>query len=103
MRKQAEMIDIANLAPERVLMALYDRAQIQGMGVLRYTPESLAEADATKLLSQRTYFDYLRGRVMKVRIAGDTLDPRLYDRDNGDGAAAAAIDAIREPATASAA
>lgn len=37
------------------------------------------------------YFDYLKGRVMKVSISGDSLDPRLYDRDNGQGAAARAL------------
>ena len=42
------------------------------------------------------YFDYLQGRVMKVRIQGDELDPRLYDRDNGEGAAEQAIWVLRQ-------
>lgn len=41
--------------------------------------------------AERIYFDYLQGRVMKVDLAGDELDPRLYDRDNGEGAARRAI------------
>jgi hypothetical protein len=40
------------------------------------------------------YFDYLQGRVMKVSLEGDELDARLYDRDNGEGAAAEAISAL---------
>lgn len=38
-----------------------------------------------------TYFDYLKGRVMKVDLCGNEFDPWLYDRDNGRGAAARAI------------
>lgn len=47
--------------------------------------------EAEDLLKEQTYFDYLHGRVMKVGLSGDTLDPRLYDRDNGKGAALAAL------------
>ena len=32
---------------------------------------------------------------MKIDLSGDTLDVRLYDRDNGYGAAAAALQALR--------
>lgn len=31
---------------------------------------------------------------MKVDLAGGAFDPRLYDRDNGSGAAQRAIDAL---------
>lgn len=41
------------------------------------------------------YFDYLKGRVMKVELAGDDVDPWLYDRDNGQGAFARVIDELR--------
>lgn len=41
--------------------------------------------------SSDKYFDYLKGRVMKIRIEGDEIDTRLYNRDNGVGAAEAAI------------
>lgn len=48
--------------------------------------------EAQELLdSGQTYFDYLKGRVMKVDLSGDKLNPFLYDRDNGQGAAAAAL------------
>jgi len=40
-------------------------------------------------------FDYLKGRVLKVDISGDELETQGYDRDNGQGAAARAIDAVR--------
>lgn len=97
-------ISIAGLDKAKVLAALYNRAKPQGLGHLHYTPEPMTVEEARVLLTEHAgdddrgaYFDYLIGRVMKVRIGGDELDPRLYDRDNGAGAAAAAIDAIREP------
>jgi len=59
----------------------------------------MTEAEAqTWLRDTKTYFDYLKGRVMKVTIPGvddeQVLDPRLYDRDNGANAAKNAIFAL---------
>ena len=56
---------------------------------------SLEEANELLPGGER-YFDYLKGRVMKIKIGGKQLDERLYDRDNGPGAAAAALDRVRE-------
>lgn len=86
------MINIKGLDKARILVALHRRSRTQGMGFLH--PENdkpLTIEEAQALLAQETYFDYLRGRVMKVRIEGNLLDPRLYDRDNGEGAAEFAI------------
>jgi len=93
------MIDITGLDKVAVLTALYNASRPLGMGFLHATPGGLSPEDA-KLELARTephglYFDYLRGRVMKVSLSADMLDPRLYDRDNGEGAAARAISKIR--------
>ena len=48
------------------------------------------------LLKEQSYFDYLYGRVLKVWIKGDELDSRLYNRDNGEGAAERAINTLRQ-------
>lgn len=85
-----EQISLTGLSKAKVLMALYDRAKPQGLGML-YTPDPMTEDEAKKLLEQTTYFDYVQGRVMKVELSGDSLDPVLYDRDNGIGAARSAI------------
>ena len=46
------------------------------------------------------YFDYLKGRVMKLDLTSDDeFDPWGYDRDNGRGAAQNVIDALRESGT----
>ena len=44
------------------------------------------------------YFDYLRGRVMKVEVGPGVkvLSAALYDRDNGHGAAATVVDSLRQ-------
>jgi hypothetical protein len=89
-------ISITGLDKAEVLMALYNRARPQRMGFLHYTPTPLAKEEAQQLLAGSNYFDYLNGRVMKVSLEGDELDPRLYDRDNGSGAAAEVIAELRK-------
>jgi hypothetical protein len=41
------------------------------------------------------YIDYFQGRVIKTDLRGDAIDPRLYDRDNGAGAAERAVATLR--------
>ena len=88
-------ISIVGLDKADVLRVLYDRARTLGMGVLHFTPGKMSIDEARELLKQTDYFDYVKGRVMKVRIRGNELNPRLYDRDNGLGAAADAIETLR--------
>jgi len=45
--------------------------------------------------AQSCYVDYLWGRPIKVDLAHPILDPTLYDRDAGFGAAARAVEAAR--------
>ena len=77
-----------------VLAALYNRAKPQGMGFLHYDPTPMTRSDAEQLLLSGTYFDYLKGRVMKIRLGGDDVDTYLYNRDNGPGAAEVAIESL---------
>jgi hypothetical protein len=86
------MIDLNGKDKAEVLAKLYNAAKPQGMGFLHFDSNDMTIEEARKLLdSGRTHFDYLKGRVMKIDLGGDELDSRLYDRDNGQGAAAAAI------------
>ncbi len=84
-------MNIANLDKAAVLAALYNRAQTQGIAALQYRMETMPLAEARTILGRQTSFDYLKGRVLKIDLSGDELDTRLYDRDNGPGAAAEAI------------
>jgi hypothetical protein len=87
------IIDIRGINKAAILVALYNASKAQGFGVLdpnHRNTMSLAEAEEEL---QRTRFmpDYVRGRVIKTDLDGDQLDPRLFDRDNGDGAALRAL------------
>jgi hypothetical protein len=90
------MIDVSDISAAELLAALYNNSRAQGLGFLHYTPEPMTTAEAEKLIKARSYFDYIQGRVMKVEINGKTLDPWLYDRDNGEGAAQRVVDELRE-------
>jgi hypothetical protein len=94
------MINISDLNKADVLAALYNAARAQGMGFLHYDPAQMTREEAERLLVSQTYFDYVKGRVMKVNLKGDEFDPWLYDRDNGPGAAARVIDELRAAAQA---
>lgn len=89
---------IGDLDKAEVLAALYNRARPQGMGFLHYTPEDMTPEDAQGILSDGpwTYFDYLKGRVMKVDLGEDQLRTTLYNQDNGPMAAEQVIATIRE-------
>ena len=82
------------LTKAQALAALFNHARTQGLGALHYRREHImTEQEATRLLDQvgrDPFFDYLEGRVLKVEI-GDQIDERLYDRDNGEGAALQAL------------
>lgn len=85
------MINIKNCDKAAVLAALYNNSKPLGMGFLHYTPEDMSVEEARELLKKDDYFDYLKGRVMKVDLSTDELNPRLYDRDNGNGTAHQAL------------
>ena len=86
------MINLKNKDKAEVLAKLYNASRPIGLGFLHADSNDMTTKQAQELLDDgSTYFDYLNGRVMKIDLSDDNLDPYLYDRDNGDGAAAAAI------------
>lgn len=86
----SEEIDISKLDTAEVLAALYNNSKVQGMGFLQKKEGVMSKEEAAELLKEDNYFDYLHGKVMKVRIQSP-LKPWGYDRDNGDGAAQRAL------------
>ena len=88
------MINLKGLDKGSVLAALYNNSQVQGLGYSQAEPGEMTPEEGADLLKEQTYFDYLKGKVMKVDLKGDELKPFLYDRDNGTGAAQAAIDTL---------
>lgn len=87
-------ISIANADKAEVLAALFNASKQQGMGFLdRSGRDRMTKEEAQKQIEaggdrmRGLYFDYLRGRVMKVELSKPEMEVWLYDRDNGPGAA----------------
>ena len=74
---------IGNVDKAVALAALYNASHPQGMGFLHYEARKMTVEEAEELLQQSGYFDYLKGRVMKVNFSDSYLNLNLYDRDNG--------------------
>lgn len=90
------MVNIKGLDKSEVLLALWMRSKMQGISFLGYDGELTLDAAKEIVSGGNLDFDYLNGKVMKVDISGDEFNERLYDRDNGAGAAQRAIDTLRE-------
>lgn len=85
-------MNISGLDKAEVLAALFNASRQLGKGFL----DSRGARDMTKdraaeILKVTEDFDYLDGRVMKISLDRDEVETRLYDRDNGQGAAERAI------------
>lgn len=89
-------IDISDIDAAEVLVELYDNAGSPGLGPLHRRDKGMKIDEARKLIEVSGRFDYIRGRVLKVDLRDGKLKfARLYDRDNGDGAAQACVDRVR--------
>jgi hypothetical protein len=90
------MINISGLDKAEVLAALWNNSKSQGLSYMGLNGQiKMSKDDAIPFLSRNDkYFDYLNGRVLKIDLSEDEIDPRLYDRDNGQGAALKAIESI---------
>jgi hypothetical protein len=80
-------IDISKIDKAEVLLTLYNNSQPLGLGFLQYEDRKMTLSEAKELLQNQTYFDYLKGRVMKIDLGENILKTWLYDRDNGENAA----------------
>ena len=88
-------VNIEGLDKAEVLAALFNASKQQGMGFMHTEGRAeMSVSDARELLKETSYFDYLRGRVMKIRMQ-DILATHGYDRDNGEGAVSRVIAKLR--------
>lgn len=111
-------VDISGLDKAEVLLALVNSAKMRGRGFagsfsqmipsllppmdIAFTREIMLAAERRVACGEKPrhafYFDYIEGLPIKVDLSGDSFNPRLYDRDNGEGAAERAIAKLhREP------
>jgi hypothetical protein len=89
-------VSIVGLSLAQVLAGLYNAASPFGMGFLQYDPSPLTVKDAENILHQLHNFDYLKGRPLKISLDSEfSIDPELYDRDQGYGAAQDVVNEVR--------
>lgn len=90
------IVNIEGLDKAEVLLALYNASHVQGLGFLQEVASyTINDARIDYNASPDKYFDYLHGRVLKVHLSENEFDSYLFDRDCGEGAAAKAIEALR--------
>src|SRR5690348_4347647 len=92
------MIDVSHIEPAELLRLLYNAIDMGKRHDFPTFPEPMMLDEARKLIAERmcngvARFDYLRGRPLKIAIGPAQVDERLYDREHGPGAFAAAIGA----------
>lgn len=90
-----DRVDISDLDKAELLAALYNNAMPQGMGFLHYDPKPMTRDEAAQLLEKQKYFDYLKGRVMKIDLTDSKMWTAMYNRDNGPNAAEDVIAQLR--------
>lgn len=98
------MIDIRGLDKAEVLLALYHAAFTPGSRAAEVAAQAPTVtidhcrshlAELGRLGGGSLYIDYFAGRVIKVDLSGDEIDPWLFDRDNGGDACKDAIEGLR--------
>ena len=107
---EPDTVSIAGIDKAELLAALYNAARPLGMGFLRADEATMTVEEARTYVSdpsaqdngttfsrrEKLFFDYLKGRPLKVDLSGDTLRTRLYNRDQGAGKAEIVVAELRE-------
>ncbi len=84
------MIDISGLDKVEILRCLHNNTQARGMGVLHDLGRDMTYEEAKAIFDRHSeregpqgiFFDYVKGRPIKVNFRGNYLDgEHLYDRD----------------------
>jgi hypothetical protein len=90
-------VNISGLDKITLLQRLFDRAKPRGRGFEHHNPNNTLSPEAAQMIIENGNgeIDYLFGRVMKVHVAGDTLNTRLFNRDNGAGVAEQVVQNLR--------
>ena len=82
------MVNIEGIPHPRILAALYNKSRAIGIGKYQSNPKhNLTYREAEKLLSEKSSFDLLYGRVMYITLDENTkeIDNTKYDKYLGDG------------------
>jgi len=90
LKKEGHM-NIKGIDKALVLAALYNASRPLGSGWVAFDPKPMMREEARAMLERDTYFDYVKGRVVKVDLSSDDVSLAAYDRDNGSSAGERAI------------
>ena len=90
-------INIKGLSKAEILVAMYNSSKPLGAGFLDPDYNSILTLEKAEMLYHQSHgrFDYVQGRLIKVNLLSDHVNPCAYDRDNGEGALAACVEAVR--------
>jgi|SRR5579871_2445411 len=103
-------VNIKGLDKAELLAAFYNNAKPMGMGFLHFDPKPMTREDALKMMEvgddharmfpgirggRTLYFDYVKGRCLKIDLSGDEMRTDLFDRDYGQGAGEDIIAEVR--------
>ena len=97
-------IDISKLDNVEVFRRLYNNSKLQGMSFLQAVTTDMTYDKATEIFNSHwnnnrgtAYFDYVQGRVMKIKMSETEILSTLgYDRDLGQGACNRVVEAYRK-------
>lgn len=95
-------VSIKDIPKNELLAALYNNSKPLGLGMLHFDPTPMSLDDAQNMIEdlkkegRDLFFDYVKGRVMKVDITGDEMKTWSYNRDIGEGAAERIVESLRK-------
>ena len=78
-------VDISGLNKGMLLLELWSNSKPASFFSMNGMTPPPFNAEKAQGAAQRGYIDYYEGRCIKADLTGDDAEPRLYDRDFGDG------------------
>ena len=80
-----ETIDITEVDKVKLLEEMWKGVKPAAFFAMSGTfPPNFDRSKASEAV-KNGYIDYFMGRCIKTDLSGDTINPRLYDRDAGQG------------------
>jgi len=88
-------INIKGINRDELLRSLWNRSTPSHFFDLTQSPDFDIEK-SKKETHKNGYIDYCCGRLIKVNLSHDIIDPYEYDQHNGNGAFQSVVDGIKE-------
>ncbi len=88
------MISIQGLDKVELLKALWLNQKSAAFFGMSIRPPAFDAVAASEAVIRD--IDYFCGRAIKMNLSGDTISPRLYDRDAGEGACARVVEKLKD-------